>query len=113
MDIDPPESIDRRVAGRIHARRTELGITLQALARQIGVAFQQAHKYERGRSRISAGRLYHVARALHVPVGFFFAAAEDADQAKPGPEADRRDNRAGDIDTDELGRGTCTFESGE
>jgi transcriptional regulator with XRE-family HTH domain len=66
--------MDQQVAARIRARRIDQGITLQALARQIGVAFQQAHKYERGLSRISAGRLYHVACALSVPVEFFFTA---------------------------------------
>ena len=85
MVTDPPELIDQRVATRIHARRMEMGITLQSLARQIGVAFQQAHKYERGQSRISAGRLYHVARALEVPVGFFFAGIEAAEQEYPKP----------------------------
>src|SRR5947208_6325622 len=76
MDKEPLELIDQRVAARIRTRRMDQGITLQALARQIGVAFQQAHKYERGSSRISAGRLYHIARALSVPVGFFFAAGD-------------------------------------
>jgi transcriptional regulator with XRE-family HTH domain len=74
MDNEPAELIDQRVAARIRERRLDIGITLQTLAGEIGVAFQQAHKYERGLSRISAGRLYHVARALRAPVGFFFAA---------------------------------------
>src|SRR5438477_8755038 len=72
MENKSVELIDQHVAIRIRARRIDQGITLQVLARQIGVAFQQAHKYERGISRISAGRLYHVACALSVPVGFFF-----------------------------------------
>jgi transcriptional regulator with XRE-family HTH domain len=76
MDNGPVELIDRLVAARIRARRLGQGITLQALAREIGVAFQQAHKYERGLSRISAGRLYHVACALSVPIGFFFAGGD-------------------------------------
>ena len=84
MDQDPAELIDRRVAARIRARRLDMGITLQALARQIGVAFQQAHKYERGLSRISAGRLYHVACALKAPVGFFFVPGDGATE----PEGD-------------------------
>jgi transcriptional regulator with XRE-family HTH domain len=78
MERDPAELIDQHVAARIRARRIDLGITLQALARQIGVAFQQAHKYERGLSRISAGRLFHVASALKAPVGFFFATTDPA-----------------------------------
>lgn len=89
MDSDPPELIDRRVAARIHSRRVEVGMTLQSLASQIGVAFQQAHKYERGLSRISAGRLYRVARALDVPVGFFFGPSDDADATSRSLPADR------------------------
>jgi transcriptional regulator with XRE-family HTH domain len=72
MEQQPAEQVDQQVAARIRARRIDQGITLQVLAHRIGVAFQQAHKYERGLSRISAGRLYHVACALSVPVGFFF-----------------------------------------
>ena len=56
--------IDRRVARRIRERRLGIGMTQHQLARIIGVAFQQAHKYERGISRVSAGRLYHIATAL-------------------------------------------------
>src|SRR5712691_9137708 len=86
MDNQPVELIDQRVAARIRTRRIAMGITLQALAGQIGVAFQQAHKYERGLSRISAGRLYYVARALETPIGFFFA-AEASDWQQAGDNA--------------------------
>ena len=87
MQREPAELIDQRVAARIRARRIDMGITLQALARQIGVAFQQAHKYERGLSRISAGRLYHLACALDRPVGFFFANGDSPARDKPEPAA--------------------------
>ena len=83
MEHEPAELIDQRVAARIRERRIYLGITLQTLARQIGVAFQQAHKYERGLSRISAGRLYHVARVLDAPVGFFFTVGDGAPLGQP------------------------------
>jgi transcriptional regulator with XRE-family HTH domain len=33
----------------------------------IGVSYQQAHKYERGVNRVSAGRLFEIARALNAP----------------------------------------------
>jgi transcriptional regulator with XRE-family HTH domain len=85
MKREPAELIDQRVAARIRGRRMDMGITLQALAQQIGVAFQQAHKYERGLSRISAGRLYHVACALKAPVGFFFASGDSPARDKPEP----------------------------
>ena len=80
MENQLAEQMDQQVAARIRARRIHQGITLQALARQIGVAFQQAHKYERGLSRISAGRLYDVACALNVPIGFFFAAGDGSER---------------------------------
>ena len=44
--------------------QTELGI-------RIGVSFLQVQKYEKGLSRISAGRLQKIARALDVPGTFF------------------------------------------
>src|SRR5205085_2759162 len=75
---EPATLIDRRVARRIRARRLRNGITLQTLAQDIGVAFQQAHKYERGQSRVSAGRLFHIARALGAPITYFFLPDEEA-----------------------------------
>ncbi|AZU02806.1 XRE family transcriptional regulator [Glycocaulis alkaliphilus] len=50
----------------------------QALAAKLGVTFQQLQKYENGVNRIGAGRLYELARALGVPVGYFY---EDFDPA--------------------------------
>ena len=67
-----PRDIDRHVGARIRARRVILGFTQQQLADLIGVTYQQAHKYERGINRVSAGRLYMIARVLGVPVSFFF-----------------------------------------
>ncbi len=78
MSMDGVRSIDRRVASRIRARRLRVGMTQQQLAELIGVAFQQAHKYERGISRVTAGRLYYIAAALQAPVSYFFASEEEA-----------------------------------
>lgn len=49
-----------------------LGLTQQQLAEMIGVTYQQAHKYERGINRVSAGRLFEMARALSAPITYFF-----------------------------------------
>lgn len=64
--------IDRHVGARIRERRLLLGMSQQQLAEAIGVTYQQAHKYERGLNRISAGRLYGIAQVLGVPVSWFF-----------------------------------------
>ena len=65
-------TIDDHVGARIRGRRIMLGLTQQQLAELIGVTYQQAHKYERGINRVSAGRLFEIARVLSVPVGHFF-----------------------------------------
>jgi transcriptional regulator with XRE-family HTH domain len=52
----------------------------------IGVAFQQAHKYERGISRISAGRLYRIATALEAPIAYFFEGDEHDGSARDSSE---------------------------
>lgn len=63
---------DHHVGARIRERRVMLGLSQQQLAQLIGVTYQQAHKYERGLNRISAGRLYEIALVLSVPVSWFF-----------------------------------------
>src|SRR5262250_61554 len=70
------QDIDRHVGARVRERRIMLGLTQQQLADLIGVTYQQAHKYERGINRVSAGRLFEVAQVLSVPVSFFFDGLE-------------------------------------
>lgn len=67
---------DRHVGGRIRERRVMLGLSQQQLAQMIGVTYQQAHKYERGLNRISAGRLFDIAQVLGVPISWFFEGME-------------------------------------
>ena len=66
------QDTDRHVGARMRERRIMLGLTQRQMAELIRVAFQQAHKYEKGINRIAAGRLYHIAQALGVEVGYFF-----------------------------------------
>jgi transcriptional regulator with XRE-family HTH domain len=68
--------VDRYVSLRIRQRRIMLGLTQQQMAELIGVTYQQAHKYETGINRISAGRLYQIARALGVDISYFFEDVE-------------------------------------
>ena len=62
-----------------------LGLTQQQMAELIGVTYQQAHKYEKGINRVAAGRLYHIARALGVEVGYFFEGLHGNNAFKPTP----------------------------
>tara|TARA_R110000803_G_scaffold83326_1_gene149481 strand:+ start:300 stop:710 length:411 start_codon:yes stop_codon:yes gene_type:complete len=69
--------IDKAVGAQVRLRRTELGLSQQQVADLLGVTYQQAHKYERGINRISAGRLYEIATVLKVRLPYFY---ENLDQ---------------------------------
>ncbi|MBR0679560.1 helix-turn-helix transcriptional regulator [Roseomonas eburnea] len=75
--------VDHHVGARIRERRTMLGLSQQQLAKMIGVTYQQAHKYERGLNRISAGRLFEIAQVLDVPVAYFFEGLQPGAEAQP------------------------------
>jgi transcriptional regulator with XRE-family HTH domain len=66
------QDVDRYIGARIRARRIMLGLTQHQMAELVGVTYQQAHKYEKGINRVSAGRLYRIAQALWVEVSHFF-----------------------------------------
>lgn len=71
------QDIDAAVGLRMAARRSALGLSQTALARQIDVSFQQVQKYESGANRVSASRLHQVATALGCSVADFFPARGD------------------------------------
>jgi transcriptional regulator with XRE-family HTH domain len=64
--------VDVHVGSRLRRRRELLGIKIQRFAAIAGVCFQQIQRYERAENRISPGRLYQFAKALKVPVTWFF-----------------------------------------
>ncbi|MBV8594195.1 MAG: helix-turn-helix transcriptional regulator [Caulobacteraceae bacterium] len=76
------QQIDRHVGNRIRTRRIMMGLTQQQLADLIGVTYQQAHKYERGINRVSAGRLFEIAQVLGVAVGHFYEGLETAEEPR-------------------------------
>jgi transcriptional regulator with XRE-family HTH domain len=67
------DPIDTEVAKRVRSLRLQRGLSQTELSDALGVTFQQVQKYERGANRISAGRLYRIAKVLDVPVTFFFS----------------------------------------
>ena len=89
-----PEEVDMHVGARIRLRRRFLGLTQQQLAEQLGLTFQQVQKYERGSNRVSASKLYEIARALQTPVPYFFEGLNDtgrseADEARGAEQSIR------------------------
>ena len=69
--------IDRVIGAKIRMRRGEIGMTQTQLAQKIGVTFQQVQKYELGTNRDGGSRLDGIAKALEVPVSYFFEQTAD------------------------------------
>jgi transcriptional regulator with XRE-family HTH domain len=67
-----PHPIDLHVGLRLRLRRKELRISQEKLAEALGLTFQQVQKYERGANRVSASKLWEIARILRAPVGYFY-----------------------------------------
>ena len=100
-----PNPVDVHVGARLRVRRTLLGMSQTTLGEAIGLTFQQMQKYEKGTNRISASRLYDLARVLDVPIEHFFddmptavaasspaqsgGMAEEASSYEPNPIAKR------------------------
>jgi transcriptional regulator with XRE-family HTH domain len=64
--------VDIYVGQKLKARRNLMGITQEVLAESTGITFQQVQKYEKGRNRLSASRLFQFSRVLDIPVAYFF-----------------------------------------
>lgn len=75
--------VDIHVGKRIRQRRLLLKTTQQELSNQVGVKFQQMQKYETGKNRVSASRLWSIAKVLSAPVSFFFDGLEDERTTDP------------------------------
>ena len=80
------QDADRHVGARMRERPIMLGLTQQQMAELIGVTYQQAHKYEKGINRVAAGRLYTIAGALGVDVGYFFEGLGESGGFKPNAQ---------------------------
>ena len=80
-----PNWIDKHLAERMRTRRRAAEITQDHLAQQLGVTFQQIQKYESGKNRVSAARLYEICQVLGVPIASMFE-----DIPHPGPKKHSR-----------------------
>ena len=69
---DGPHPVDRHVGRRVCEKRISLGYNQSDLGRALGLTFQQIQKYEKGANRISASKLWDIARFFKVDVSYFF-----------------------------------------
>lgn len=67
-----PDIIDEHVGRRVRMKRSSMGLSQKELAEMAGVTYQQLQKYEWGKNRISASRLFAIGRVLNEPVAYFF-----------------------------------------
>ncbi len=67
-----PRPVDAHVGGRVRDRRTLIGMSQEELGKHIGLALHQIQKYETGRDRIAASRLWQFSLILGQPISWFF-----------------------------------------
>lgn len=97
-----PHHVDVHVGKRIRHRRWLAGMTQQNLAESVGIKFQQIQKYETGANRVSASRLWDIADALDVNVGFFFEGLDQEGQVEGQSDAGAPADILGDKEALEL-----------
>ena len=95
--------IDLLVGTRIRRRRRELGMTQRDLGEEIGVRFQQVQKYETGRNRVSASKLWDIAQCLDVPISYFFDRNGDRGVARHADPAEDMDGELRELATTFMG----------
>lgn len=80
-----PDPVDAQVGAAVRQLRSKIGQSQQALAKAIGVSFQQVQKYENGGNRISASMLVKIAAAQGMPPAHYFEglATAGADDLPP------------------------------
>jgi transcriptional regulator with XRE-family HTH domain len=64
--------VDQYIGARMREGRHKLNMTQESLGELLGVTFQQIQKYEKGRNRVSAARLFEICEALDVSLASMF-----------------------------------------
>lgn len=65
-------TLDELIGRRIRLRRQNLAYSQEKLGNMVGLTFQQIQKYESGKNRISASRLWEFSKVLEIPIDYFF-----------------------------------------
>jgi transcriptional regulator with XRE-family HTH domain len=64
--------INNEIGTRIRNARVRNGITMEQLGKKIHITHQQVAKYEKGTNKVSACRLYMIAKTLNVQIINFY-----------------------------------------
>ena len=65
-------AVDQYIGARMREGRRAINMSQAVLGEKLGVTFQQIQKYEKGRNRVSAARLFEICEALHVSLTSMF-----------------------------------------
>lgn len=79
MPRNKERTLDVYIGAKVRMRRLMMNMSQETLSGKLGVTLQQVQKYEKGLNRISASRLFELALALGVPVGYFYEGLEESD----------------------------------
>lgn len=77
MEQKPAHPLDVIIGSQLRLRRKMMGLSQSALAKRMGVTFQQVQKYERGSNSMNARRLFEVAQLLQVSPMYFYSRGDD------------------------------------
>lgn len=67
-----PHPLDLHIGRQLRLRRKLVGMSQDALAKKVGLTFQQIQKYERGTNSITSRRLHEFAAMLNTSLLLFF-----------------------------------------
>jgi transcriptional regulator with XRE-family HTH domain len=59
-------AVDKNIGARMREQRLAIEMSQEQLGNVLGVSFQQIQKYEGGKNRVSAARLFEICKALNV-----------------------------------------------
>ena len=65
-------AVDQYIGARMREGRRAIKMSQADLGEKLGVTFQQIQKYESGRNRVSAARLFEICKALNVTLASMF-----------------------------------------
>ena len=82
----PKQDVDTHVGKRLRLRRTMMGLSQEAVAKAVGITFQQVQKYEKGANAMNATRLFEFARFMNVPVAYFFDGLDSFTSSTPAQQ---------------------------
>ncbi|MCP1335553.1 response regulator [Futiania mangrovi] len=92
------------VGTKIKLLRKKKGLSQTALARALGITFQQVQKYERGDNRVSVSRLYDISKVLDVSLAVLVSGFDvlEAGMLGTGAEKEEVENLLDQLRSDEI-----------